>query len=92
MPFTLDGQWIPRKTTPTDSKKPVKVRLLKRGKNIITTILNLEFPDNDMQELASKIKKKLGCGGAIKESTIEIQGDKVDAIKKILDEIGIKSF
>ncbi|EFB40340.1 hypothetical protein pah_c207o029 [Parachlamydia acanthamoebae str. Hall's coccus] len=41
--------------------------------------------------MASDIKKKLGCGGAVKENDIEIQGDKVEQVKKMLMEKGIKS-
>ena len=89
MPFTIDGNWIPSGSK--EPKKPVKVRLVKRGKNILTVILNLSLSDQEMEDLSSKIKKKLGCGGCVKEHDIEVQGDKVDSIKKILQEIGIKS-
>lgn len=90
MPFTIDGEWVPSKNSLT-APKPVKVRLVKRGKNMMTVILNLNMTKNQMTELASKLKKKLGCGGAIKEEGIEIQGDKVEEIKKSLSDIGIKS-
>jgi translation initiation factor 1 len=95
MPFTVGGEWIPSKKSDSDapkaSQKPVKVRLVKRGNNVITTILNLTKSPKELSTLASAIKKRLGSGGAVQEQTIEIQGDKVAEVKKILDEIGIKS-
>ena len=91
MPFTIDGQWIPSKKPTNISTKPVKVRLVKRGKSILTVILNLNMTNNEMNELASSMKKKLGCGGAVKEEVIEIQGDKVDQVIKCLKDAGIKS-
>lgn len=90
MPFTFDGQWIPTED-PSKKKGPVKVRLVKRKQSVLTVILNLPLPEKELIDLASKIKKKLGCGGAVKESDIEIQGDKVEQVKKILEEVGIKS-
>ena len=92
MPFTFDGQWIPNKIEEPKKSGLVKVRLVKRKQSILTVVLNLSMSHKDLVELASKIKKKLGCGGAVKENDIEIQGDKVDLVKKILEEIGIKSF
>lgn len=89
MPFTIDGNWIP--TESKEPKKPVKVRLVKRGKSILTLILNLSLSEKEKLDLSSKIKKSLGCGGAVKENEIEIQGDKVEPVKKILLEMGIKS-
>lgn len=91
MPFTLDGEWIPTEAKSQGPKKPVKVRLVKRGQSILTLILNLDLPSKDMVEISSKIKKKLGCGGGVKKGEIEIQGDKVDPIQKILKEMNIKS-
>ncbi len=91
MPFTINGDWIP--SVPTDKKpsKPVKVRQAKRGKNVITTVLNLNLSDQELNSLASQLKKKLACGGAVKDGAIEIQGDKVELIKKALIELGIKA-
>lgn len=90
MPFTIDGEWVPSKNSLT-APKPVKVRLIKRGKSTLTVILNLNMKKQQMTELASNLKKKLGCGGALKEDVIEIQGDKTEEVKKFLSEIGIKS-
>lgn len=94
MPFTIGGDWIPNKSTElTEShsaKKPVKVRLVKRGNSVITVILNLAMEQAQLTNFLSSLKKKLGCGGTVKDSTLEIQGDKVEPIKKILSELQIK--
>lgn len=91
MPFTVDGQWVPTKTVSQTPKKPVKVRIVKRGKSILTVILNLTMTQSELTALASSLKKKLGCGGAIKDDTIEIQGDKIAQVVKYLADIGIKA-
>lgn len=93
MPFNIAGQWVPSQTSsPVNTpKKPVKVRLVKRGKSILTVILNLPKSHQELQDLVSIIKKKLGCGGTVKDADIEIQGDKVEQVKKILSEMKIKS-
>ncbi|CDR35224.1 translation initiation factor [Criblamydia sequanensis] len=90
MPFTIDGSWVPSKPA-SENIKPVKVRLVKRGKSILTVILNLNKPEKELLDLASLLKKKLGSGGALKEETIEIQGDKVNEVLKLLKELGIKA-
>lgn len=91
MPFTIDGQWVPSKPAVDNNQKPVKVRLVKRGKSLLTVVLNLRMNSAEKTELASSLKKKLGCGGAVKDGDVEIQGDKVDEVKKILLEMKIKS-
>ena len=91
MPFTMDGQWISSTPTAKTSDKPVKVRLVKRGQSILTVILNLNLSSKEKEELASSLKKNLGCGGAVKDEEVVIQGDKVALVKKHLLAIGIKS-
>lgn len=90
MPYNIFGEWIPEKENETP-KQPVKVRLVKRGNNVLTVIHNVPKASNEAEELASFIKKKTGAGGCVKEDTIEIQGDKVKLIEKILLEKGIRS-
>ncbi len=90
MPFTIDGQWIPSKDESKATSKQLKVRLIKRGKSVLTVILNLNYSEKELQTLAANLKKKLGCGGAVKEDTIEIQGDKVEAVKKHLLGLNLK--
>lgn len=91
MPFTLGGDYIPNEELPPKPKGPVKVRLEKRGNATVTLILNLPLKPDALTELAAKLKRKLGCGGAVKEGVIEIQGEKVEQVKKLLLESGIKS-
>lgn len=95
MPFTIDGQWVPSKeisnkpSTNKNSGKPVKIYLIKRGKSTLTLISNLKMATNELETLASALKRTLGCGGTTNNQEIEIQGDKVDQVRKALKEMGI---
>lgn len=40
------------------------------------------------KDIASKLKKKLACGGTYKEGRIELQGDHIRRIKDLLVELG----
>ena len=90
MPFTFDGNWVPRDLS-SPTQQPVKVRLVKRGHNFVTVILHLPMSEKELKSFSSKLKKRLGCGGALKGIEIEIQGDKVDLVQQFLLEHGIKS-
>ncbi len=90
MPYNLFGEWIPEKIEPT-VKKPIKVRYVKRAQSELTVIYNLDGEKDKMEEIASFLKRKLGCGGAVKGSDIEIQGNKVEAVLKALAQKGIKA-
>ncbi len=90
MPFTIGGDYIPEDKS-KGPKRPVKVRSMRRKNSHITVVLNLTLSPEELKKLASLIKAKLGTGGSLKEGNIEIQGDKVDEVKKILLEQGIKS-
>ncbi|MCE2982543.1 MAG: translation initiation factor [Parachlamydia sp.] len=85
MPFTIGGEWIPDKPAP-QPHKPLKIFKEKRGSSIVTLIRNLPLSSKEMKELCSALKRHLGCGGAIKDDHIELQGDKVEAAKKYLKE------
>ena len=46
-----------------------------RGGKAVTLIKGLPLAGDALKSLASQLKKKCGVGGALKEDTIEIQGD-----------------
>ncbi len=61
----------------------------RKGKGVCI-ITGLDLDDASLNVLAAELKKKCGCGGAIKEGTIEIQGDKRDLLKQLLEAKGLK--
>lgn len=61
----------------------------RKGKGVCL-ITGIEMDDAELIKLAAELKKKCGCGGAIKEGIIEIQGDKRDLIKSLLEAKGMK--
>ncbi len=54
----------------------------------MTVIIGLALDDAALAELAAKLKKKLGTGGAVKDGAIEIQGDHRDTLVTMLREMG----
>jgi len=94
MPFTIGGDWIPNEQPEKQGQapkvgKPVKVRKEKRGKAIVTRVLNLVRPKDQLLALAAELKQLCGCGGTVKDDVIEIQGDQVDRVRDHLRRKGI---
>ncbi len=70
----------------TSQNQQVKGR---KGKPV-TTIHGIEVDNNTLKEIASKLKRKCGVGGSLKNGVIEIQGDKRDTIIPELEKEGFK--
>lgn len=51
-----------------------------RGGKTVTTISGLCLTLDELKELTAALKKRCGCGGALKEGVIEIQGDMVEVL------------
>ena len=56
----------------------------RKGKGVCL-ITGLDLDDAELNKLAAELKKKCGCGGSAKEGVIEIQGDKRDLLKTLLE-------
>ena len=61
----------------------------RKGKGVCL-LSGLDLDDAELAKLAAEQKKKCGCGGAVKDGIIEIQGDKRDLIKSLLEAKGMK--
>lgn len=56
----------------------------------VSLITGLDLDDDELKKLAAELKKRCGCGGAVKEGNLEIQGDKRDLLKQLLEQKGFK--
>jgi len=69
-----------RKPPPVKSKPPqqqtayLQRESKGRGGKTVTLVKNLVLSENDLKDLAKKLKRVCGSGGTIKEGLIEIQG------------------
>lgn len=61
----------------------------RKGKGVCL-ITGIDEDDESLGKLAAELKKKCGCGGAVKDGVIEIQGDKRDLLKSLLEAKGMK--
>jgi len=61
----------------------------RKGKGVCL-ITGIDEDDATLAKLAAELKKKCGCGGAVKDGVIEIQGDNRDLIKTLLEARGMK--
>ena len=86
MPFTLGGDWIPNEE-PKKNLGPVKVRKERRKNKIVTVVMNLSKSEEEIKDLAKKLRNRLGVGGTVKEGKIEIQGEHVEKVKALLKDI-----
>ncbi|RUO40746.1 stress response translation initiation inhibitor YciH [Pseudidiomarina aestuarii] len=73
-----------RQTQPIRIQRQTKGR---KGKGV-TVLFDLELETADIQTMASQLRKKCGVGGAVKDGTIELQGDQREAAKAWLLEQG----
>ncbi|WP_444912837.1 stress response translation initiation inhibitor YciH [Microbulbifer sp. PAAF003] len=56
----------------------------RKGKGV-TCVRGLPGTDSELKLLLAELKKRCGCGGALKDGVIEIQGDKRTEIKTFLE-------
>jgi translation initiation factor 1 len=61
----------------------------KKGKGV-SVIDGLAMDPAELKKLCSELKKQCGCGGAVKDFTIDIQGDVRDKLKVLLENKGMK--
>ncbi|OCA56824.1 stress response translation initiation inhibitor YciH [Photorhabdus namnaonensis] len=60
----------------------------RKGKGVCV-ITGIDADDQVLIKLAAELKKKCGCGGSVKDGEIEIQGDKRDLLKQLLEAKGM---
>lgn len=92
--FSTDGGRVKeekvQKITPSDGTAKVRRETKGRKGKGVMVISGLGLDAKKLKDLASKLKKTCGCGGSVVDETIEIQGDKRELIKTLLEKEGFK--
>jgi translation initiation factor 1 len=78
------------KTTASDGYAKVRRETKGRKGKGVVTITGLGLDIKALKELAKKLKKTCGSGGTVIGEIIEIQGDKREVIKEVLEKSGYK--
>lgn len=70
----------------------VKLQLSTKGRKGrgVTLIKDLPLTNDQLKALTKELKTKCGTGGSLKESVIEIQGDKRSILQPLLEAKGYK--
>ncbi|HIF9182736.1 TPA: stress response translation initiation inhibitor YciH [Photobacterium damselae] len=86
------GRIKEEKTQPERPKGDGIVRIQRQTKGRkgkgVCVVTGLDVEDTQLKLIAAELKKVCGCGGSVKDGTIEIQGDKRDVIKTALEKKG----
>ncbi len=65
---------------PSQCKVTMRLDRKGRGGKSVTVTEGLQLSTEDSENLLKQLKAKLGTGGAVKNSALEIQGDHRDAV------------
>lgn len=78
--------------TPVDeSSLTLELRRLTSGKGrVVIEIKGLPQNKKWCQKLSKDLKKSLGVGGAYKNNFIEVHGDKMEDVQKLINQLNIK--
>lgn len=74
-------------------KNPLTIVTDKKGRNgkIATIVEGFTIPQQEVEDIARKLKQKLGVGGSVRDGEILIQGDYKDKVKQILSLFNFKT-
>lgn len=84
-PAAAPNSFVP----PEKQTARLSVERRKKGK-VVTVIRGLAPEANDLPALLTRLKNACGAGGAIEDDGLELQGDQLDRLRKLLAEFGYK--
>lgn len=73
------------------AKKEQQIKIYtsrRRFGKLMTVIKGISSSDIELEELSTKLKSKCACGGTVKDGKIELQGNHIEKVKKMLVEMG----
>lgn len=78
----------PKPVAPGQARVRVGREVAGRGGKGVSVVTGLPLAPAELDELATRLKKLCGAGGAVKDGVIEIQGDHRDRLVTELQKLG----
>jgi translation initiation factor 1 len=75
---------------PAQQKLTVRLERKSRGGKSVTVIEGLQLTQIERETLLKQLKAKLGTGGTVKDTNLEIQGDHREALIHALEKTGYR--
>ena len=72
----------------TKESQRITVRTVKRRYGKLTTLIQGFDKEVNIKDIYKKLKSALACGGTVKDSIIELQGNHVEKVKEELIKYG----
>ena len=82
------GKVLRTSLRPSPQKATVRLDRKGRGGKSVTVIEGLQIPQKEREALLKQLKAKLGTGGTVKNTCLEIQGDHRDGLMAALEKLG----
>jgi translation initiation factor 1 len=73
----------------TRTGQKIRIRNDRRRYGKYVTVIE-GFDGLDMEQVAKELKRKLACGGTAKKDSVELQGNHVSKVKKVLIKMGFE--
>jgi translation initiation factor 1 len=79
-----------KRSEPVPDRVVAKLRMEKAGRGGKTVTVVYDLPRNDafLKDLAQRLKRECGTGGAVSDNTIELQGEMRERVRGILQGLG----
>ena len=78
------------KLHPAQQKVTVRLDRKSRGGKSVTVIEGLQMTQRERETLLKQLKTRLGTGGTVKETALEIQGDHRDEVIQVMEKLGYR--
>ena len=75
---------------PAGQKAIVRLDRKARNGKSVTVVEGLRMPQKEREALLRQLKVKLGTGGTVQETSLEIQGDHRDALMAAMEKMGYR--
>ncbi|MFH7563784.1 translation initiation factor [Oceanimonas smirnovii] len=91
--YSTDPDWQPASEKQQQAGRfpedgTIRLRRETKGRKGAGVICVYGLAPDQVGDVAKKLKKQLGTGGAVKKGVIEIQGDRLEQIKQWLEKAG----
>lgn len=75
---------------PGPARAVVRLERKGRGGKEATIVEQLGLPERELERWLKELKAALGCGGAVEEANLVLQGDQRERLKALLEKRGVR--